>query len=65
MKKITITNRAYKGLKILKEELSLKNESEAIISVIHTAISIMYIDNYKPENPAIRKLEKAIGWKIP
>lgn len=67
MKTLKINEDAWKALTILKAQLGLKTYSEAIISVIHTAIVNIYetLEPGEKEPKEITELEKAIRWKKP
>lgn len=67
MKTIKIQEKTWKGLAVLKAQMGLKTYSEAIESILHTAIVNMYLD-MKPgekEPKEIKELEKAMKWKRP
>ena len=67
MKTIKIKEEAWQALAYIKVNMKLKTLSDAVISVIHTAIINIY-NEMKPGDPEpkeIKELEKIIKWKKP
>ena len=67
MKTVKMTEEAWEALAYIKINLKLKTLSDAVISVIHTAIVNIYNEMQPgdPEPKEIKELEKIIKWKRP
>lgn len=67
MKTIKIKEEAWKALSYIKTNLGLKTFSDAVLSVVHTAIVNIYneMEPGEQEPKEIKELEKIIGWKRP